>query len=231
MRTVVAVRHIAFEDLGLLGRLLAARGWTISYQDAWALDVQTAKAADLLVLLGGPIGANETGQYPFLTTEIELARQRIVAERPLLGICLGAQIMARAIGGTIRPGARKEIGWAEVEVTPAGHETPLRHLAGVPVLHWHGEVCELPTSVRPLARTDVCSAQAFAPTDKSLALQFHVEAGADGLEPWLVGHAQEIAAVPGVAVESLRTATRRHGPALAEAGGRMLDAWLASAAP
>jgi GMP synthase (glutamine-hydrolysing) len=222
----VAIRHVAFEDLGILDPILRARGFVISYFDAWDLDEQRAQDADLLVFLGGPISVNDTGDYPFLTTEIALARTRIGVRRPTLGICLGAQILARAVGGSVRLGPVKEIGWAPVSLTATGRASVLAALDGVSVLHWHGEICELPPGIEPLAHTPDCPVQAFALGPCALALQFHVEAGADGIEPWLVGHTGEISATPGVTVAELRANTEQYGPAVQPAAEAMFHRWL-----
>lgn len=229
MTRVYAIRHVGFEDLGLLGPLLAMRGADITYADAWAVDTPAARHADLLVILGGPISANDGDAYPFIETEIALARERLQAHRPLLGICLGAQIVCRALGGTVAPGSAPEIGWGKLDLTDAGRAGPLRHLQGVPVLHWHGEVCALPPGVPSLAATPLCANQAFQPHRHALALQFHAEAGARDIEPWLVGHCAEIAHTPGVSVEALRTATARNGARLAAAGRAMFAEWLDAA--
>jgi len=225
MKTVVAIRHLYFEDLGLLAPILKARGYAIRYMDGWDIDIDAASKADLLVLLGGPISVNEMREYPFMASEITLAKTRLEANRPLLGICLGAQVMTRAIGGTVRPGSEKEIGWHPVQVTAAGHDSVLRHLDGVPVLHWHGEVCVPPEGTAALASTAPCAFQAFAPNALSLALQFHVEAGANGIEPWLVGHTLEIMS-NGRDVVTLREDTARHGKALTKAATTMVEEWL-----
>lgn len=225
MKTVVAIRHVHFEDLGLLAPILEARGYAIRYMDGWDIDSDAALKADLLVLLGGPISVNETREYPFVETEIALAKARLEANRPLLGICLGAQVMTRAMGGTVAPGTEKEIGWAPLALSEAGRSSVLRHLDGVPVLHWHGEVCVPPEGVEPLASTAPCRFQAFAPNARTLALQFHVEAGANGIEPWLVGHTLEIMSNRRDVV-TLRQDTARHGPALAKAATAMIAEWL-----
>jgi len=225
MKTVVAIRHLHFEDLGLLAPILEARGYAIRYMDGWDIDSDAASKADLLVLLGGPISVNETREYPFVATEIALAQARLDANRPLLGICLGAQIITRALGGRVEPGTEKEIGWAPLTLTDAGRAGLLRHLDGVPVLHWHGEICVPPQGVESLASTAPCRFQAFTPNVNTLALQFHVEAGAQGIEPWLVGHTLEIVS-NGRDVVTLRQDTARHGPALAKAATAMIAEWL-----
>lgn len=141
MKTLVALRHLAFEDLGLLAPLMQARGWRIHYYDVgvdelWTLDLDQV---DLLVVLGGPIGAEEDASYPFLADEVRLVNERLAARRPLLGICLGAQLIARALGARVRPMGFKEIGYAPLDLTAAGETSPLAAIGAQPVLHWHGD--------------------------------------------------------------------------------------------
>ncbi|MGE0290203.1 MAG: glutamine amidotransferase [Bradyrhizobium sp.] len=231
MKQTIAIRHVAFEDLGLIDPILRSRGYDIVYQDAWNLDRERVEGADLVVFLGGPISVNDTEEYPFLAQELALAKSRIGANRPTLGICLGAQIIARAIGGTVRPGPEKEIGWRPVSLTVGGRASILAPLEGVAVLHWHGEVCELPPGTESLAHTPACANQAFIPGPACLALQFHIEAGADGIEPWLVGHTGEISAASGVTVAGLRADTARLGPALRQSAEAVMHRWLSEVSP
>jgi GMP synthase (glutamine-hydrolysing) len=226
----LAIRHVHFEDLGLLAPLLAARGHAVRYLEAPVddLDAEDALAPDLLVMLGGPIGAYEESLYPFLAGELRLLERRLAAGRPTLGLCLGAQLMARALGARVYFSGRKEIGWGALSLTPAGKASCLRHLDGTPVLHWHGDTFELPTGAVHLAASEITPHQAFAWGGAALALQFHAEACGPGIERWLVGHACEIAATPGVSVEGLRRDTRACSPALERAGGALFAEWLGS---
>lgn len=227
MKTAVALRHVAFEDLGLLQPLLERCGFDVGYREAGLDDAGEIGDPDLLVVLGGPIGAYEEDAYPFLLDELRLIGRRLTAGRPTLGICLGAQLMARALGARVYPGPAKEIGWAPLTLTAEGGGSALAPLADLPVLHWHGDTFDLPAGAVRLASTPVTPNQAFSAVDgRALGLQFHLEATAAGLERWFIGHACEIAATPGIDVPALRAATKRHAPACEEAGAAVLEAWL-----
>ena len=229
-RTVLALRHLAFEDLGLLDPLLRRRGATqIAYHDAGvdALAGIDLDAVDLLVVLGGPIGAHDDALYPWLADEFALVRQRLASGRPLLGICLGAQLMARALGATVAPMAhgRKEIGFGPVQLTAAGRASPLAALHGPSVLHWHGDQFALPPGTASLAETALCPHQAFMAGPNAMAWQFHLEADPRRIEQWLVGHAAELSQAH-VDIPALRRDAAVHGPGLAAALEHVLHAWL-----
>ncbi|MCJ2142533.1 glutamine amidotransferase [Methylobacterium sp. E-066] len=228
MPIALVIRHVAFEDLGAFAAPIATAGYTIQYREAGLdeLTPEDAQDADLLVVLGGPIGADQDDLYPFLHGEREALRARLAAGATTLGICLGAQLMAAALGARVAPGPGKEIGWAPVELTDRGRAGPLRHLEHVPVLHWHGDAFDLPPGADRLAATRLCPHQAFALGRHGLGFQFHPEADGQGFERWLIGHAVEIAATPGVSVPALRDDARRLGPGAAEAGRRCLGEWL-----
>ncbi|MCJ2060147.1 glutamine amidotransferase [Methylobacterium sp. J-048] len=228
MRIALVIRHVAFEDLGAFAAPIERAGYAVRYQEAGlnAPDPEDGRRADLLVVLGGPVGAYEDDLYPFLRGEREALRARLAAGAPTLGICVGAQLMAAALGARVAPGPGKEIGWAQVELTDRGRAGPLRHLDRVPVLHWHGDVLDLPPGAERLAATPLCPNQAFALGRHGLGFQFHPEADGQGFERWLIGHAVEIAATPGVSVPALRDDARRYGPGAAEVGRRCLGEWL-----
>lgn len=229
MPSCIAVRHVAFEDLDAFGPALAARGYKASYRDAPVDDLSAGDIADcdLLAVLGGPIGVYEEDRYPFLKAEIALIEKRLKAGKPVLGICLGAQLMARALGAKVYAAGFKEIGWAGISLSAAGRASPLAKLAsGTRVLHWHGDTFDLPSGAAHLASTPRTPNQAFAVGRQGLALQFHLEVSATGLERWLVGHAVEIAATPRVTVPRLRTDAGKFAAELVPQGRAVLETWL-----
>jgi GMP synthase (glutamine-hydrolysing) len=207
MKTAVAIRHLAFEDLGLIEPWLKRRGWRIVTYDVgidelWKIDLSQV---DLLIVLGGPIGANDDALYPCLAEEVELIRQRLDSGRALLGICLGAQLMARALGAAVTPMDRKEIGFSPLSLTPQGGTSPLVHIGTHPVLHWHGDQFDLPTGSASLAVASACPNQAFMVSEHAMAWQFHLEVDASRIEQWLIGHACELQRA-GIDIAALRAA-------------------------
>ncbi len=228
MTTCIALRHLAFEDAGLFGDVLAARGIDLSYVDVGlgSLDKSALAEADLLVVLGGPIGVYETAEYPFLLDEIAALRARLDRRRPTLGICLGAQLIAAALDARVAPGPAKEIGYAPIDLTEAGKRSVLAPFEGVDVLHWHGDNLDLPANAERLASTKICPTQAFTIGTHVLGLQFHIETKPQMLESWLIGHAVELSKA-GISPSSLRAQAARSGEVTAAAGRRVLESWLA----
>jgi len=228
LKTAVAIRHVHFEDLGTFEAVLTAAGYRIHYYDLGVHDLWTLDPplADLLVVLGGPVGVYETDAYPFLAEERQTLEVRLEAGRPTLGICLGAQQIAATLGATVAPLGIKEICFSELSLTSAGRVGPLRHLEGVSVLHWHGDAFQIPEGAENLATTALCATQGFTLGRNVLGLQFHPEVDAcAGIERWLVGHAAELASA-GVDPRALREDAQRFGPALREAARKMLTEWL-----
>src|SRR5262249_46721514 len=227
MKSCLALRHVPFEDAGILEPVLAARGFDLRYVDVGIENLGLAgiHGVDLLVVLGGPIGVYEEEAYPFLVAETAAIRHRVEQARPTLGICLGAQLMATALGAAVERGPVKEIGWAPVELTAAGYASPLRHLDRIHVLHWHGDNFTLPENCENLAATAVCPYQAFRKGPNLLGLQFHIEPDPRRIEAWLIGHAVELAKA-GRDPQTIRHDTSRYGKLLQDVASKVFAEWL-----
>ncbi len=173
------VRNIEIEGPDLVADVLAAEGVRYRLVDAFAGTWFPDSPVGLggLVLLGGPMGVYEAKRYPVLSQERALARTATERGLPVLGLCLGAQLLASAFGAHVQPGPAKEIGWAPIDLTAAGRDDPvLSHLAGAPpVFHLHGDTFDLPATAVHLARSARYAMQAFRIGARSYGLQFHLE--------------------------------------------------------
>lgn len=225
-RQACVVRHLAFEDLGTFGPVLAAAGFDVTTMDAGVDELfEPVVRSDLVVILGGPIGVYQHERYPFLSDELRALGQRLREGRPTLGICLGAQLMAAALGARVYAGERKEIGWAPLQLSAAGAASCLAGLRAQPVLHWHGDTFELPRGAELLASTPLYANQAFALGANALALQFHPEVDVRRFEQWLIGHSCELAAAD-VDPAQLRAGAKQSGAALRSLAPVVLGSWL-----
>jgi GMP synthase (glutamine-hydrolysing) len=230
-RLAIAIRHVHFEDCGTLADVLRARGFEIRYIEPWRENLRDLDiaAADLVVGLGGPVAVYEADRYPWIADELHLLERRLAARRPVLGICLGAQMLARVLGARVF-GGRKELGWAPLQLTAAGHASVIAPLTGelTSMLHWHGDTFDLPEGAQLLASTEQVAHQAYSWERFVLAFQCHPEVRHQDIESWLVGHACEISATSGVSLEQLRNDAQRLGPTLAERAKSVFTNWLAS---
>ncbi|ANJ25640.1 glutamine amidotransferase-related protein [Agromyces aureus] len=226
-RTALVLRHDSTIGLGNLGPTLEARGYDVVTVDAPATDVAAIDplAADLVVVLGGEEGAYETDQYPYLADELRLLQARIEAEAPIFGVCLGAQLLAAALGARVYAGERKEVGWLEVAPTAAGAASPVRHFAGVPTVQWHGDTFDLPEGVERLAGSPQYENQAFRRDEWLLAVQFHPEVTAGIHEDWLTAWGDELPAY-GLTTERLREERASYGAPAEAASAALLGEYL-----
>jgi GMP synthase (glutamine-hydrolysing) len=224
----IAIRHLKFEDLGIFEDVLIRRGFDIAYFDAGLdnFDALDWEGADLVIALGGPIGVYETDDYPWLRREIDIITRRLRLDRPTLGICLGAQVIATALGAAVYRSPAKEIGWSELQLTPAAKVYGLEALAQTEVLHWHGDTFDLPVGATLLASTDISPHQAFAYGRTALALQFHAEASGERMESWLIGHTLELRNEK-IDINQRRQAGLTDLAKKTIAGQNMLEQWLA----
>jgi GMP synthase (glutamine-hydrolysing) len=178
--SILVLRHEAFEHLGYFGQILARREIPFIYKDLGeplALEGHSA-----LIVMGGPQSANDPG----LAGELRLIEQAIAGGVPVLGICLGSQLIAKALGARVYKNAVKEIGWAPVYLTPDGLEDPV--FSGIaspaPFFHWHGETFDLPRGAIWLAYSGHCRHQAFRYGENVYAIQFHPEITPEMIVDW-----------------------------------------------
>ena len=189
MRRLLVCQHVPYEILGTLDPLLRNAGFRIRYvnfgrhPDA-SPDISRYHG---LVVLGGPMNCDQSDRYPHLTTEVELIRQAIEAGKPVLGICLGSQLIARALGARVFKNPVKEIGWYELNPTPDGNDDPLfSNLQPTQkIFQWHGDTFEIPDGAVQLASSPDCTNQAFRYGDNVYGLQFHLEVDEPLIGRWL----------------------------------------------
>ena len=203
MPRVLAFRHVPFEGMGLIELALRAHQIEFDYADLYAHPKPPTDPAeyDALIFMGGPMSIND--DLPYLRREEEYIRQAIGRGIPVLGVCLGSQLIAHALGAEVRRNAVKEIGWFEVELTDTGRSDPLFQAfrSPEPVFHWHGETFELPPGAKLLASSERCRNQAFRLGTTVYGVQFHLEITPAMIADWCVedencGDVRELESTP-----------------------------------
>lgn len=181
------LQHVAWEGPGLIGSEAQARGLCTDVRRL-DLDASLPEPSEVegLVVMGGPMGVYETDRYPFLASECRLIQDLVQRDRPVLGVCLGAQLLAKALGAKVFPGHGQEIGCGPVELTEEGKQDPLFVSAGPSfhVFHWHGDTFDLPERATLLASSRQYPHQAFRFGRCAYGLQFHVEPDPDAWSAW-----------------------------------------------
>lgn len=176
------VQHVPFEGLGSIESWAATRGHEVRLTRAHAGEVMPrANEFDLLVVLGGPMNVYQEREYPFLSAEKRLIENSVREGKPVLGICLGAQLIADVLGAKVYRNTEEEIGWFPVELTAAQNLKPSLSTQPGPLVtfHWHGDTFELPGGAARFASSEACANQAFVYGDGVVGLQFHPEVTED----------------------------------------------------
>jgi GMP synthase-like glutamine amidotransferase len=179
------IQHVAFEGPGAIGEWARERGHSITVTEQFKRGrLPTVDDFDFLVIMGGPMSANDDEKFTWLAEEKQLIAEALREEKAILGVCLGAQLLAQVMGASVYPNQEKEIGWFPVRLTLNAARS--RFFSGLPatmtVLHWHGETFDLPQGAVLLAESPLCRNQAFELDGRVLGLQFHLEVQPQGLE-------------------------------------------------
>ena len=206
---VHVLQHVPFEDTGSMALWLQRQGARVSYTRFFEGDsLPAVQGLDLVIAMGGPMSVNDEAALPWLRDEKAFIRDVIQRNIPILGVCLGAQLIASASGARVYPNPFKEIGWFPVTASPSRGADSFCFPAVSTVFHWHGETFDLPAGAIPLAENKACVNQAFQLGRRAIGLQFHLETTPEGMEA-ILGHcAGEMAPGPYVQTPAhLRAAT------------------------
>ena len=170
------LQHVPFEGLGFIENWLGQVGYVFSFTRFFeSEEFPEPDSIQLLIILGGPMSVNDEREYPWLVREKAFIRKCIEAGVPTLGICMGAQLIASALGAKVYRSAVQEIGWFPVLGSPTALMTSFEFPKSTPVFHWHGETFDLPEGALHLAKSGVCQNQAFQVGDSVIGMQFHLE--------------------------------------------------------
>lgn len=233
MPRLLVFQHVAAEPLGTLDALIRARGHRIRFHN-FERQPDAKPSVDRyrgLIVLGGPMNVEDQHRRPHLTTELQAIESALRQGKPVLGICLGAQLIAHALGSPVRRHVQHEIGWYDLLTTSAGRADPVLGVLGdrAPVFQWHSRTYELPHGAAQLARTATCEQQAFRYGTNVYGFQFHLEADAALIERWLAlaDHRAELAASGiGADQQSIRAATVERAAAAQRSAERVFNNFL-----
>ena len=233
MPKLLVFQHVPHEILGTLHPMLRNAGFRMRYVNFGRSNCSIPKLRnyDGLVVLGGPMNVDESDEYPYLVPETESIREFINMDLPVLGICLGSQLIAKALGARVYKNPEKEIGWYDVSTTEEGKRDPLLGVFGEveKVFQWHGDTFEIPPGASHLATSPACANQAFRYGDKVYGFQFHLEVDAPMIERWLVTpvNRKEIKELSGkINPDTIRSQTPKNINTLSELSRRTFSGFI-----
>jgi len=194
--SVLILKNIATEGPGTIEDFLVREGVSYTVVDLSSEKVPRTDNFDALVMLGGPMSDNEAELYPYILREEELTREFVDNGKKVFGVCLGAQIMAKALGGRVYKGPKQEVGWLDIELVDTGIDDRMMNKLAVhpgtgefwkrfKVFHWHGETFDLPAGAERLAKSDLYQNQAFRYGNTAYAFQFHIEVREETIYAWM----------------------------------------------
>lgn len=215
------LQHVPFEGLGFIQPWALDKGFNISCTRLFAGEQPPAvESFDWLVVMGGPMGIHDQDEYPWLPAEKAFIKASIDAGRTVLGICLGAQLIADVLGARVYPGPHKEIGWL-----------PIRRASGAPEIipeeltafHWHGDTFEIPHGAIRLASSEACENQGFIYNERVVGLQFHLETTPESMDALIENCAHELVDAPFIQTAGQMHAERQNLGSAHAAMAQLLD--------
>ena len=193
------LQHVAFEGIGSIDTWLNQRNANIAFTRFYeSIDLPALSKIDLIIIMGGPMSVHDELEFPWLVEEKRFLREAIRAGIPMLGICLGAQLLASALGAEIYKNSQKEIGW--FDITKVQNSNVFQFPDTITVFHWHGETFTLPEGAVQLARSAACEQQAFQFNDNVIGLQFHLETTPESINSMIQNCHSEI--IPNTFIQS-----------------------------
>jgi len=230
MAKIWVLQHHPVENLGRIADALedAALAWQYVRVFDGAPIPRDMKGAGGLIVMGGPESVYQLQRYPYLRAEMQLIESALGDKKPILGVCLGAQLLAAVLGASVRRSESREIGWYPVRLTEAAHNDPL--MRGLPAkfmaAHWHSDIFDLPDRAVALASSERTAIQAFRFGDNAYGLLFHAEITEDRIRSLVTEFAEDLRRV-GVDGDSYLAHAAEHMPALSEIGAAIFARWAA----
>ncbi len=229
-KTALIITHKVHEDIGSLKNVLDERWFTLDqrlgYHDTLA--GEDPLRHDLTIFMGGTMGVYQKNMFPYLEHEISYLKKRIAADKPTLGICLGAQLIAAACEKDVYKGTQgPEVGWREISINEAGQNTPVKHLDKnhTKMMQWHGDTFDLPDEALLLASSEAYKNQAYAIGKNILGLQCHPEVTSEKMEFWMAIGVNELTRLS-IDVNDLRDQSAQNGPILEQQTKQFFNEWL-----